>query len=51
MKKPYDFREMSDKKCTVCDKSLKKNVVERQPAADRCYAHEKNKSGHAKRER
>lgn len=50
-KHKHDFREMSDKKCTVCDKPLKKNVVERQPNADRCYAHEKNKSGHAKRER
>jgi len=52
-RKSYDFREMSNKHCTVCDKFLKKNVVERQPNADRCYAHEnpRRKSGHAKRQR
>ena len=52
-KKPYKFTEMSDKKCRICGKLLKKNVVERQPTADTCYAHESSerKSGHAKRER
>jgi len=52
-KKPYDFREISNKHCVICGKPLKKNVVERQPNADRCYAHEspRRKSGHAKRPR
>jgi len=52
-KKLYDFREMSNKRCAACGKPLKKNVVERQPSADRCYAHEspRRKSGHAKRPR
>ena len=52
-KHKHDFREMSDKHCSVCGRPLKKNVVERQPSADRCYAHESpiRKSGHAKRPR
>jgi len=50
-KHKHDFREMSDKSCNICKKPLKLNVVERQPNADRCYKHEKNPSGHMKRER
>lgn len=53
VKKPYKFDEMSDKRCNICGRFLKKNVIERQPDADTCYAHEspERKSGHAKRER
>ena len=52
MKKPYKFNEMSNVKCEICNKQLKKNVVERKTTkVTRCYKDEKHPSGHMKRKR
>jgi len=37
MKKPYKFNQMSERKCVVCGKRLKKNLLEKKPDADMCY--------------
>ena len=39
MKKPFSFLELSNKKCIVCGCKLKKNLVEKNPDADRCFEH------------
>lgn len=41
MKKTHHFTALSDKVCIEpgCNKRLKKNVVERHPAANRCFKH------------
>lgn len=41
MKKPHNFRELSDVQCTHpgCTKRIKMNVLERKPGADLCYKH------------
>lgn len=36
-KKPYTYREMSNKRCAVCGKNLKKNLVAKKPDAKLCY--------------
>ena len=36
-KKPYTYREMSNKKCASCGKNLKKNLVAKKPNATLCY--------------
>lgn len=37
MKKQHDYKELSSKKCVDCNKYLKKNLVENNPNATRCY--------------
>lgn len=36
-KKPYKYNVLSNVRCIICNKRLKKNVVERKPTADKCY--------------
>ena len=36
-KKPYTYREMSNKKCASCGKNLKKSLVAKKPNATLCY--------------
>ena len=43
MKKPYSFKEVSDVKCVDCGKSLKKNLITKNPQATRCYRCHENK--------
>jgi len=38
MKKPFMFNQLSGvKKCVVCGKGLKRNLLEKKPDADMCY--------------
>lgn len=41
MKKPYDYKEVSDKVCKKkgCSKKLKKNLLAKKPDADLCFGH------------
>lgn len=36
-KKPFAYTEVSDKKCEVCGKQLKKNLIAKKPDANICY--------------
>ena len=51
MKKPYDFTELSNKKCSNCNKTrLKKNLVERKQTATlchKCYVQNEKARGHS----
>lgn len=38
-RKKVDFSVLSEKRCIVCGKPLKKNVTDRNPDADMCYKH------------
>lgn len=35
--KKVDFRILSDKRCKICGRKLKQNLVNRKPDADFCY--------------
>ncbi len=37
MKKPFDYKELSNKRCCGCGRKLKKNLVAKNPDATRCY--------------
>lgn len=37
MKKPHDYKVLSNKRCRRCNTKLKKNLVEKIPSADLCY--------------
>ena len=37
MRKPYRFDALSDRKCRLCSKRLKKNLVAKKPDADLCW--------------
>jgi hypothetical protein len=37
MKKAFDFRQLSDRKCRECGRQLKRNLIEKKPKADLCY--------------
>lgn len=37
-KKLYSHLDLSDKKCVVCGKRLKRRIVETYPKADKCYS-------------
>jgi len=39
MRKPYRYDELSDRRCKTpgCNRRIKKNVLDRIPAADTCY--------------
>ena len=51
MKKPFSYAVHSDKKCIVCGKPLKANLVASNPKADRCYLHHiKAKGSESRRE-
>jgi hypothetical protein len=41
MKKPYDFKVLSNRTCKIegCNKKIKKNIIDRNPDADLCYRH------------
>ena len=36
-RKPYQYKELSNIRCHLCGKRLKKNVIVRKPTADTCY--------------
>jgi len=38
MKKPYEYKELSNEKCKVCGKRLKKNLMHKAPHADICHS-------------
>jgi len=46
-KKPYNA--LSNKRCSVCGKRLKQNLIDRRPDAEYCYKHyplsKKNRPG------
>jgi hypothetical protein len=37
MKKPYTFNQRSVLMCKVCGRTLKKNLLAKNPTADRCF--------------
>jgi len=39
MSKKQNFKVLSNKKCVVCKRRLKKNLVDKNPNAKMCYKH------------
>jgi hypothetical protein len=37
VKKPFTFKDLSDERCTACNKRIKKNVVARKRGPFLCY--------------
>jgi len=49
MKKPFNFTELSQSRCRICNRRLKKNLVERKeqkPICFRCYVKKEYYNGH-----